>query len=91
MPQQVTIVVRGVVQGVGFRWHTRRQAEALGLSGSVRNLPDGAVRIVARGERPQLEALAAWARVGPPHAEVVHVETSWSEADDAGGGFAVTG
>ena len=69
-PQRLHAIVSGRVQGVGFRWHATREAQRLGLTGSVRNLPDGRVEIVAEGARGQLEALLAWARRGPPSGRV---------------------
>ena len=51
--------VRGDVQGVGFRWWTRSQALALGLSGYAKNLPDGRVEVQAQGPRDQVEKLLA--------------------------------
>lgn len=56
--------VHGVVQGVGFRWSTRRELARLGLKGGAENLPDGTVRVVARGPATALDALVAWLR-GP--------------------------
>jgi acylphosphatase len=76
---QVRIVVNGRVQGVGFRFATAQEARALGLSGWVRNLPDGRVKIQAEGPRRNLEMLAAWAHQGPPAARVTEVEVEWSE------------
>ena len=49
--------MRGVVQGVGYRWSTLRAAEPLGLAGWVRNLPDGSVEILAQGEPDAVAAL----------------------------------
>lgn len=67
-------LVRGRVQGVGFRWFVLKRARQLGLSGWVRNLPDGAVEVAARGESPGLEDLEGILRIGPPHARVDEVE-----------------
>jgi acylphosphatase len=67
-------VVDGMVQGVGFRYATIRQARALGLVGFVRNLHDGRVEVVAEGEEAGLERLAAWLRHGPSGAYVRAVE-----------------
>ncbi len=53
----MTAVVSGRVQGVGFRWWTRRQALALGLRGSARNTDDGKVEVVAEGTREACERL----------------------------------
>ncbi len=89
--ERLEIRVRGVVQGVGFRWHTMRQAEALGLGGWVRNLPDGTVQIVAEGPRAALERLLAWARQGPPHASVAAADAEWRESRGESGGFRARG
>jgi acylphosphatase len=76
-------VVHGIVQGVFFRHNTRLKAEELGLVGTVANRPDGTVRVVAEGSRGQLDALAAWLRIGPDAAVVNRVELSWAAATDA--------
>ncbi len=73
-------VVSGRVQGVFFRDSTRRQAQALGLSGWVRNLPDGRVEVLAVGSRAACESLLAFLRVGPPHADVTNVDEKWDAA-----------
>ncbi|HEX6904346.1 MAG TPA: acylphosphatase [Thermoanaerobaculia bacterium] len=62
--------VNGRVQGVGFRWFTRKVAQELGLTGRVRNLPDGRVEAEAAGEPERLEAFRAWLRQGPPGSHV---------------------
>lgn len=66
--------VTGRVQGVGFRWWTRSLATRLGLSGSVRNLPDGSVAVHARGTDAQLADLRAQLAEGPPGARVTSVD-----------------
>ena len=69
----IRVVVRGRVQGVGFRWWTRRLARELGLTGSVRNLADGSVEILAHGPRPPLDAFIEAVGSGPPGAHVEQV------------------
>ncbi len=66
--------VRGRVQGVGFRWWTRRKASDLGLRGTVRNRPDGTVEVHAAGLVETLEAFAAELEVGPLGARVEGVD-----------------
>ena len=66
--------VHGRVQGVGFRWWTRAQAARLGLSGDVRNLPDGTVEVRARGRADELTKLASLLQTGAPGAHVTRVE-----------------
>jgi acylphosphatase len=73
-------VVRGRVQGVGFRWFVQREAEALGLRGWVRNTIDGAVEVLADGSEEQLALLAGRLRQGPRAARVDNVEESAAEA-----------
>ncbi len=73
------LVVSGRVQGVFFRQATVDEACSLGLTGWVRNRPDGRVEIVAEGSRANLEMLLAWAHRGPPAARVDQVEASWLE------------
>ena len=64
----------GRVQGVFFRDHCVERASALGVAGTVRNLRDGRVEIVAEGPPDAVERLLAWAREGPPRASVTDVE-----------------
>jgi acylphosphatase len=73
------LIVIGRVQGVFFRRAAADQARELGVTGWARNLPDGAVEIVAEGTRDSLESLAAWAHRGPPAAKVVEVRQEWDE------------
>lgn len=73
--------VIGRVQGVGFRWWTRSLATRLGLSGTVRNLPDGAVVVHARGAEPRLAQLRAELAKGPPGALVDAVDPLPFSAD----------
>lgn len=63
-------VVRGRVQGVGYRASTQHQARELGLTGWVRNLPDGAVELEAQGAAEIVAKLEAWLRNGPMLAKV---------------------
>lgn len=76
---RVHIYVLGRVQGVFYRSNTRRKAQELGLTGWVRNLPDGRVEIVAEGERGKLERLIEWCWSGPPLARVERVESKWEK------------
>lgn len=67
-------VVRGRVQGVGFRWWTVREAVALGLDGTVQNLVDGSVRVMARGSNDALRRLGEALARGPELARVTGVD-----------------
>lgn len=62
----VKIQVYGLVQGVGFRYSTQRQALKFGLTGYVCNQPDGSVEIVACGHQHQIEQLRVWLQSGGP-------------------------
>ncbi|MDA0205141.1 MAG: acylphosphatase [Acidobacteria bacterium] len=69
-------IVAGRVQGVGFRYFVRRQAQELGLAGLVRNLPDGRVEAFVEGPSAQLEQLEQLLREGPAVARVTGVDSS---------------
>ncbi|BCX03186.1 MAG: acylphosphatase [Candidatus Roseilinea sp.] len=73
-------IVRGIVQGVNFRYYTQREAQRLLLTGWVRNRLDGAVEVVAEGTRAQLERLLDFLHSGPPMAHVSGVEATWQPA-----------
>jgi acylphosphatase len=77
--------IHGNVQGVGFRYHFREQAQRLGITGWVRNRRGGSVEAMIDGAPEAVEALLAWARLGPPAARVERVELS--EAEGAFAGF----
>jgi len=81
--ERLHAVIHGDVQGVGFRYFMTRHAQASRLRGWVRNRSDGAVELVAEGERSDLDELLKAARQGPSHARVDSVDAQWSEA--AGG------
>lgn len=82
-------LIRGVVQGVGFRHATRREARRLGLLGWVRNRADGSVEAVAAGDERRLDALLRWVQRGPPAAIVESVEAT-TLSDDALAGLQPT-
>lgn len=71
------IVVRGIVQGVNFRWFTQRRASELGLDGYVRNAADGSVHVTVEGTRASIEQLLQALRVGPSAAVVESVHVEW--------------
>lgn len=73
--------VEGRVQGVGFRQFVRHHARRLGLTGWVRNEPDGAVYLVAEGPREALETLLHLLAQGPPAARVERVVPHWLPAE----------
>jgi len=75
-------IVRGVVQGVGFRWFAERNARSLGIRGWVRNLPDGAVETVAEGDEKAVGEYIARLSRGPSGSRVDEVAVE--EAADSG-------
>ena len=72
-------LVRGRVQGVGFRWFVEREAHILGITGWVRNRTDGTVEVLAIGTRDQLSGLRSRLREGPRAARVDDVDESEAE------------
>ena len=68
--KRVRVVVSGDVQGVGFRWSTREEAAGRGLSGWVRNLPDGRVEAAFEGPSVAVDQMVDWCRTGPRWATV---------------------
>lgn len=72
------ITVRGIVQGVNYRWFAQRNASERGLTGYVRNMPDGSVQVVAEGQRAEIEQLIEALRVGPSAAVVESVTVDWN-------------
>ena len=78
MPDMSAIAgtVSGRVQGVGYRVSSEWKARRLGLSGWVRNLPDGRVEFFAQGSPEQVDEFRAWLDEGPPAARVSDVHVS---------------
>jgi acylphosphatase len=74
MLQTISIIVTGRVQGVFYRQTTQEKAIALGITGTVRNLPNRSVQIIATGTKEKLDILTAWCRQGPSRAEVSGIE-----------------
>ena len=79
--------VSGRVQGVGFRYWTVREARALGLSGWVKNLPDGGVEALFEGDRESLKQMLLLLEEGPPAARVTSVQSEWREYSGRFSGF----
>jgi acylphosphatase len=83
---QITRQLRlnGRVQGVFFRESMCREAARQGVSGWVRNRRDGSLEAMLQGEAAQVEALIAWARRGPPAAQVENMEISEGNGEFSG-------
>ena len=90
-PAQLHAFVRGRVQGVFFRDFTIVHARGFGLVGWVRNRPDGAVEVLAHGDRPALDRLIEHMREGPPGAFVSEVEAGWDVPTERFDSFEVRG
>ena len=81
---RIRMRIYGRVQGVNFRSLARREAQALGLSGFVRNEPDGTLIIEVEGHRESVDSFVGWAKRGPSGATVerVWIESVTSVAED---------
>ena len=71
------MVVRGKVQGVFYRAFTEGQASSFGLSGWVRNMPDGGVEAVFEGEKDDIEEVLKRCQIGPTGAKVTALDVKW--------------
>ncbi|MBM3146851.1 MAG: acylphosphatase [Actinobacteria bacterium] len=83
--------IEGRVQGVFFRVSTRQAARSLGLTGWVRNLPDGAVEAFLQGPAGAIDQALDWCREGPPGARVDRVEVRPADPDGRWTDFSVRG
>jgi acylphosphatase len=88
---RLTARVSGVVQGVGFRYWTARKADELLLTGTVRNLADGTVELVAEGPRQDIDRILDWLNSSNAPGRVEHVDSDLSEATGEFAGFGITG
>ncbi len=86
-PVRLTAYVDGRVQGVGFRYWVRTKATALGLTGSVANLDDGQVEVVAEGPARDVRALLAALTGGETPGRVTRVTQRWGEPQGRSRGF----
>ncbi|MBO1266649.1 acylphosphatase [Arthrobacter cavernae] len=77
---RLTARVRGMVQGVGFRYWTARRADELALTGTVRNVDDGSVALVVEGPKPAVEELLDWLTSGRAPGRVAQVEHAMEAA-----------
>jgi acylphosphatase len=86
-----SFIVRGRVQGVGFRWFVEREAAMLGLAGWVRNNDDGTVEVLASGSDEQLELLRAKLKQGPRAARVDSLDEQPANAPEGLESFSIHG
>lgn len=90
MRERLYGVVKGRVQGVGFRWFVHQKAQKLGLCGFVKNLPNGDVEFEAEGERAELESFLKAVSHGPPFSKVADVRSEWKEVSGRFNEFEIT-
>jgi len=86
---RATVRIRGRVQGVSYRYFTSRTAESLGLTGWVRNLPNGDVEAIFEGQRSEIQKIIAWCQEGPPAAQVDEVLIDWEDGRNEFSDFSV--
>lgn len=85
----VHIIVKGLVQGVGFRFFVERHAVQLGLQGYVRNLYNGDVEIETEGDRSLVEEFIKEVTIGPRSAHIKDLKIEWTEYQNKFKGFEV--
>jgi len=78
--KRLHVFYSGRVQGVGFRFTTEQIALSLGMTGWVKNLPDGRVEVMAEGEEAKLVGFLEKIRNGPMKPYIRGVEAEWEEA-----------
>ncbi len=79
--------ISGIVQGVNFRFYTQQKAQALGLTGWVRNLEDGQVEIIFEGSSEAVHKMMAWCYNGPRSSRVDKVDVEYQEPSGTLHGF----
>lgn len=89
MKARTRILIRGLVQGVLFRREITDVARKIGITGWVRNLPDGRVEAIAEGEKELLDELVRFCHIGPSGARVSGVEVEWSDFKGEFRGFKI--
>lgn len=89
MKTRAHVFVSGRVQGVFFRTETQDEALKHGVTGWVRNIPDGRVEAVFEGEKENVEKLIEFCRRGPPGARVTNVEVTWENYKGDYGSFII--
>ena len=87
--KRVHAIVHGRVQGVFFRDYTRKQAELLGLSGWVRNLPDRTVETVFEGDTDSVTSMLQWLKTGSPMSDVTDIDAREEDPQSESKGFEI--
>lgn len=83
------VIIDGRVQGVFFRHFTREEASRLGVTGWVKNRPDGQVEAIFEGDETAVQRMLEWCHKGPPYAVVRKVDTNWEEYGGEFEGFSI--
>ncbi len=86
---RVRVLIRGVVQGVGFRAFVARLARRFGIKGYVRNMPTGEVEAVFDGEESKVRLMIEFCKRGPPLARVEGIEVEEIDEDERFPGFEI--
>ena len=79
------MTVHGTVQGVGFRWAAKEEADRLGVAGTARNLLDGSVEVVVEGDDAAVDEMLGWLQQGPPSASVTGANEVTQDPQGASG------
>lgn len=82
MLKQVLIHVYGLVQGVALRWMVQEKSQTLNLTGYVKNLNDGTVKIIAVGSEPNLKELIRWLKSSPGSSQVADLKIGWEKESE---------
>ena len=81
--QVAHILISGFVQGVGYRQFVKRKAREFGLTGFVRNLPDGKVEAIFQGSKENIEKMIVFCKKGPFLSEIKEVQAAWEESKES--------
>ena len=87
--KRIHLIISGLVQGVGYRAWVIEQANRLGISGWVKNLPDGSVEVAAESGEKTLKQFITVCRKGPPEARVDQTDVQWEQITGGYDGFEV--
>ena len=79
---QAHLTISGSVQGIGYRYFVKSNATRLGLTGWVRNNPDGTVEALLQGEKEPIEQMVALCKKGPFLAEIKDIKITWEETKE---------
>lgn len=90
MSVRARILITGLVQGVFFRREITDLARNLGVTGWVRNIPDGSVEVICEGDKDKLDRVIQFCRVGPSGARVRNVDVDWFDFRGEFRGFRIT-